>query len=107
MSEHKALELNEKNFEDTISEGATLVDFWAAWCGPCRMQGPVVEQVAEAMGDRATVGKVDVESAQSLAQRFGVMSIPTIVVFKDGHEVQRFVGVQDKATLVAALEKAM
>ena len=107
MSEHKAIELNDANFEETLSKGAALVDFWAAWCGPCQMQGPIVEEVAEAMGDRATVAKVDVESAQALAEKFGVMSIPTIVIFKDGQEVDRFVGVQDKVSLVAALEKAL
>ena len=107
MSEHKAIELSEANFEETLSQGAALVDFWADWCGPCKMQGPIVEEVAEAMGERATVAKLDVENAQSLAQKFGVMSIPTIIIFKDGEEVERFVGVQDKASLVTALEKVL
>jgi len=107
MSEHKTIELSEANFEETLSKGTALVDFWAAWCAPCLMQGPIVQEVAEAVDGRATIAKMDVDSAQALAQKLGIMSIPTIIIFKDGQEVQRFVGVQSKASLVAALEKAI
>ena len=85
---------------ETLSTGAALVDFWAAWCVPCQTQGPIVEEVAEAMGERATVAKVDVESAQALAQKFGVMSIPTLLVFKDGKPAERIVGYMPKERLM-------
>ena len=81
----------------------TLVDLWAPWCGPCRAQLPVVERVAAQAGERARVVKVNVDEAGDVAQRLGVSSIPTLVVFKDGQEVKRFVGVQSESTLVQAL----
>nr|WP_320132617.1 thioredoxin [uncultured Holophaga sp.] len=80
-----------------------LIDFWAPWCGPCRTQGPILDQVAEQVGDRAVVGKVNVDEESALAQQFGVQAIPTLVVLKQGQIAQRFTGVQDAATLVAAL----
>ena len=81
----------------------TLVDLWAPWCGPCRMQLPVIEQVAEKAGDRARVVKVNVDEAGSVAQQLNVNSIPTLIIFKDGKEVNRLVGVQSAATLTRAL----
>jgi thioredoxin 1 len=83
-----------------------LIDFWAPWCGPCRTQGPIVEQVASQMGDRAVVAKVNVDDERGLAAQFAIQAIPTLVVLKDGNVVQRFVGVQRAEALAGALESA-
>ncbi len=84
-----------------------LIDFWAPWCGPCRTQGPILDQVSLQLGDRAIVAKVNVDEEPSLAAPFGVQAIPTIVVMKGGKVVQRFTGVQQAGTLVQALEAAL
>ena len=102
-----AVALNEKNFEDTIKSGVTLVDFWAEWCGPCQMMMPILEELTEIMGDKATVAKLNVDEAPSLAAQFRVMSIPTLIIFKDGQPVDQMVGVQQADALKAALEKHM
>ncbi len=83
-----------------------LLDFWAPWCGPCRMQGPILDEVSDRLGERAVIGKVNVDEEPALAQLFGVSSIPTLVVLKDGQPTTRMVGVQQASTLVAALEAA-
>ncbi len=85
------------------SEHPTIVDFYADWCGPCRMMGPVVEELAEELGDSAQVVKVNVDEAPDVASRYGVQSIPTFVVLRDGQAQQTLVGVQSKEDLKAAL----
>ena len=80
-----------------------LVDFFAVWCGPCQMQAPILDQVSEAIGDKAVVGKLNVDEAGDVAQKFGVMSIPTLIIFKDGKPAKQFVGVQMKDSLLADL----
>ena len=106
MSEN-ILELNDDNFETTISEGVTLVDFWAPWCGPCKMIAPIIEQVAEKIGDRAKVAKVDVDQARATATQLGISSIPAIFIFKDGVPVKQMVGMQPEADLIAAIEESL
>ena len=96
-----AKEITTANFETEVlkSEKPVLIDFWATWCGPCMRQGPVVEELAE---EGYAVGKVDVD--QNIAQQFRVVSIPTLILFKDGEEVKRFVGLTSKEELKSALE---
>lgn len=92
-------ELNDQNFEDETSKGLTFTDFWATWCGPCRMQGPVVEQLANEMGDKVQFGKMDVDQNPETSQKLGIMSIPTMVIKKDGQIVDTVVGYHDKSQL--------
>lgn len=91
--------LNDENFQTEISKGVTLVDFYADWCGPCRMIAPVIEELASEMNGKAKIAKLDIESAQQTTSTFHVTSIPTIIIFKDGQEVKRVVGIKDKQTL--------
>ena len=86
--------LDMNNFDAAISEGVTLVDFWATWCGPCRMQAPILEKLDAELGDSVKIGKVDVDENPMLAQRFGVMSIPTLIAFRGGQVVNQRVSVQ-------------
>ena len=99
-----AKEFTAENFEAEVlqAQGPVLVDFWATWCMPCRMQAPAVEQLS---GEGYQVGKVDLDAQSSLAARYQVMNIPTLIVFKDGKEVSRMVGVQSKEDLAEALKK--
>ena len=97
----------EANFKDSVASGVTLVDFWAEWCGPCKMIAPAIEELAKEYEGRANVGKVDVDVAGELAQDYGVSSIPTLIVLKDGAEVKRFVGVTPVPELRKAIEAAL
>ena len=92
----KYLELTAANFDETIKEGVSLVDFWAPWCGPCRMIAPVIEELAESFDGKAKVCKVNTDEEQDVAVRFGIRSIPTILFFKDGEQVDQMVGAASK-----------
>ena len=97
-------ELNEAMFPQAVSDGLTLVDFWAPWCSPCRMMGPVLQELAEG-NDHLAVAKVNVDEAPVLAAQFRVQAIPLLVLLKDGHEVDRFVGLQSAGLLADAIRK--
>ncbi len=89
------------------SDKPVLVDFWAPWCGPCRMQGPIVEDVAKEMDGQAKVAKLNVDENPMKSQQYGIMSIPTLIIFHKGQAVRQFVGVQSKETLVSELRRLL
>jgi thioredoxin 1 len=101
-----AVELTAANFKSAVQNGVTLVDFWAEWCGPCRMMGPVLDELAAAYQGKAAIAKVNVDTESTLAQEYAVASIPCLVIIKNGQEQTRFVGVTPKAQLTKALDAA-
>ena len=104
-----ALEITDANFEETVlkSDKPVLVDFWAAWCGPCRMVGPIIDEVSEEYTDKAVVGKMDVDANQEFAAKYGVRNIPTVLVFQNGEVVGRQVGVAPKNAYTDALDELL
>ena len=104
-----AMKLDSSNFDSVLATKNTpvMVDFWATWCDPCRMVAPVIEQVAEEYEGRAIVGKVDVDECGDLAMRYGVMSIPTVMVFVNGQPVAKQIGAAPKTTYAAMLDQAL
>lgn len=96
--------LNDKNFLEETKDGIVLIDFWATWCGPCRMQAPVIDELDEEMGDKVKFTKVDVDESPETARAFGIMSIPTLLIKKDGETVQKVVGYHSKEQLEELLE---
>jgi len=102
----KVIEITDKNFEEMVlkADKPVLLDLWAVWCGPCRLVGPTVEQIAEEHGDKVVVGKVDVDSNRQIAMDFGIRAIPTLLILKDGKEVDRLVGNQSKSSILSKLE---
>lgn len=104
-----SMKLDSSNFDSVLATKNTpvMVDFWATWCGPCRMVAPVIEQVAEEYEGRAIVGKVDVDECGDLAMRYGVMSIPTVMVFVNGQPVAKQIGAAPKTTYAAMLDQAL
>ncbi|WP_454953819.1 thioredoxin [Capnocytophaga gingivalis] len=104
-----ALQLTDASFEEVVlkSDKPVLVDFWATWCGPCRMLGPVIEEIATEYEGRVVVGKVDVDSNQEYAAKYGIRNIPTVLVFQNGEVVGRQVGVAPKNTYTEALDSLL
>jgi len=102
-----AVVVNDTNFKDEIKEGVVLVDFWAEWCGPCQMMLPILEEVSKDMEGKAKVCKLNVDEAPATAWEYRVMSIPTLIVFKDGEPVETLVWVQQADVLKSTLEKYM
>lgn len=95
------LSVNENNFEEVIkTDKPILIDFWASWCGPCRMMSPVIDEIAEEMGETVRVCKINIDEEKNLAVKYNVMSIPTFIVLKNGKEVGRTIGVQDKNEII-------
>ena len=101
------LKITRENFENEVMKSniPVLIDFWAPWCGPCRMMGPIIDQLADEYEGKAKVGKVNVDDEGELSQAFGVMSIPTIVLIKDGKVVKQAVGARPKAEVEAMLQE--
>ena len=99
---------NSAEFDSAIQTApVAMVDFWATWCGPCKMLAPTIEKIGESSGGKALIAKVDVDQCQDLAARFGIMSIPTVVFFQNGKEVGRRVGVQPPAAFTGALDQLL
>ncbi|MFA5995972.1 MAG: thioredoxin [Patescibacteria group bacterium] len=103
-------ELNDQNFQQEVLNASkpVLVDFWASWCGPCKMLGPIVEELAKDFeGKNVVIGKLEVDANQTVPAQYQIMSVPTIIVFKDGKPAEQMVGVQSKEHLTAVLNKFM
>lgn len=101
----KILNLSEINFHQQLKNKVVLVDFWASWCAPCRIMAPILNDVANELEENSKVGKVNIEQYQSLAQKFKIRSIPTMVLYKNGKEINRFVGIKSKEFLLNQIDK--
>ena len=99
--------LTDGNFKEEIGKGVALVDFFAAWCGPCRMLTPIIEEVAAHFQDKATVAKVDIDSEQKTAAEYKVTSVPTMILFKDGKEIERLVGLRDAESIIGIINGSL
>jgi len=103
----KPVQVTDSTFDEMViaSERPVLVDFWAEWCGPCKMIAPVLEEIANDLDGKLTIGKLDVDENQNTAMAYGIFSIPTLLLFKDGEPVERIVGFQPKAQLLGKIQK--
>lgn len=97
--------INDQQFKEETSQGLALIDFWAPWCGPCKMQAPILDELEAEMGDKVSIFKLNVDDNPVTASKFGVMSIPTLMIKKDGRVVDKLVGVHDKETLAKILNE--
>ncbi len=109
MSSENVMELTDENFEQEVMQGdqPALVDFWAEWCMPCKMLAPTIDEIAADYAGKIKVGKVDTDAARDTAAKFGISAIPTLLLFKEGQVVKKFVGLQQKADLAAAIDEAL
>lgn len=109
MSDEAAVKITDENFEDEVTKSniPVLVDFWAAWCGPCKMIAPVVEELAKEYSGRIKIAKMNVDENMETPNNFSVRSIPTLILFKDGNELDRMVGVVPKSTLEEMIKKIL
>jgi thioredoxin 1 len=105
VEEKNLITFTQENFSDETNRGIVLVDFWATWCMPCRAMAPIIEKIGGQTTGKVKIGKVDVDAQPKLSNRFGIQSIPTILILKDGKEMERFVGVTTRKTLTEALGK--
>jgi thioredoxin 1 len=101
------IEITDANFQAETKEGLSLVDFWATWCNPCRMQTPIIEKIAEKMAGKVKIGKCNVDDNQEVAGQFGVFSIPTLVILKNGEEIERMVGLQQENVVLTKLNSLL
>ena len=107
MSEDLMVKLNDENFEEEIKKGVTLVDFYADWCGPCQMLAPVLEEVAQKIGSKAQFKKLDIDKNHTIAGNYQVTSVPTMILYKEGKEVNRLVGLHDAKTIEDFVNEAI
>jgi thioredoxin 1 len=98
------INITDENFDKVIAQGVTIVDFWAPWCLPCRIQGPILEKVSKKVNENVRVCKMNVDDNMITAQKYGISSIPTLLVFRDGQMEKKFIGVQGEETLMKAVE---
>jgi thioredoxin 1 len=106
VEDHEKLKtLTDENFQNQIKTGVTLVDFWADWCMPCKMMAPILNEVAEELDGNATVGKINVEEFQLIPSTYSVRSIPTLILFKNGKEIKRYIGVKNKEFLLSQINQ--
>jgi thioredoxin 1 len=103
----KLLKLTDANFDKQSSKGLVLVDFWAPWCAPCRMIAPILSELAEDFDGKAKIGKLNVDENKAVAGKYGIRSIPTLLLFKDGEVVEKFVGVKPKSAFEKAIKKQL
>jgi len=103
----KPLSLTDATFDGEIAEGVTLVDFWAPWCGPCRMIAPIIEELAEEFDGKAGIAKVNTDEEQMTAVKYGIRSIPTLIIFKDGKPVDQIIGAVPKQVFASKLEAVL
>ena len=94
-------------FQKSIEKGVVLVDFFATWCGPCKMLAPILENAEKEIGDKAKIFKMDVDEAGDIAQSFGIMSVPTMIIFKDGKEAERLIGLRQQHQIIEAINKQL
>lgn len=105
MTTQTTLQVDSTNFDETISSSTpTLIDFWAPWCGPCRALGPTIDKLADDLGERAQIAKVNIDDNPQLAAKYGVASIPTVMIFKDGEPTEKLVGIRSYTEYFHALE---
>ena len=99
--------LTNETFEKEISNGVVLVDFFATWCGPCKMLTPIIEQATTEIGDKAKIFKADVDEVEAIARKLGIMSVPTMILFKNGQEVNKLVGLRTKTQIIEAINQVL